>query len=88
MNTYEKYIGTIEENTPQYVTDCEGNMHDLSGDLRSKIDTIKKSRSYWENVLKIDPENEKALRFYKKFSGLLVQIRLLTEGHKVAFTIV
>ena len=26
MTTYERYIATIEEDMPQYVVDCEGNL--------------------------------------------------------------
>lgn len=83
MNTYERYIATIEEETPQYVTDCEGNLHDLSGNIETKLKSLSKSLEFWEAALVLKPTDTKAKRFYKKFSDLKKQVELLIEGKEI-----
>ena len=46
MTTYERYIATIEEDMPQYVVDCEGNLHNLSGNVQTKLESVDKSKRF------------------------------------------
>lgn len=80
MTTYERYIATIEEDMPQYVVDCEGNLHDLSGNVQTKLESVDKSKRYWEIKLRDNPEDNTANRFYNKFKLLYEQINIFLEN--------
>lgn len=83
MTTYERYFETVEDDTPQYIVDCEGNLHDLSGNIQIKIDSVDKSRRYWETVKREQPDNTLADRFFNKFTNLYEQLILLIETNKI-----
>ena len=80
MTTYERYIATIEEDMPQYVVDCEGNLHNLSGNVQTKLESVDKSKRYWEIKLRDNPEDNTANRFYNKFKLLYEQINIFLEN--------
>lgn len=81
-NTFERYASTIEQGyiTPQYVVDIEGNLHDLSGNIKSKLDIVERSWRYWEEKLVESPEDGLANRFCNKFKHLYNQINLFLEN--------
>lgn len=85
VNTFERYISTVEQgyDTTQYVVDIEGNLHDLSGNIQSKLNSIEKSWKYWEVKLVEDPDNILANRFYKKFKHLYKQVHLFIENTNI-----
>lgn len=83
MNTYQKYIESIEDDEPQYVVDLVGTLHDLSGDLGSKLNSVDKSIEYWRTKLQEDPRSSSANKFFKNFLHLKEQILLYIEGKDI-----
>jgi len=79
MNTYQKYVASAEDNDPQYVVDTEGTLHDLSGNIKAKLDKVEKSWRYWEERLSNDTADKQAIRFVKKFKHLSEQIHLFLD---------
>lgn len=81
-NTFERYLSTVEEDyvIPQYVADIDGKLHDITGNVQHKLNSIEQSWKYWELKLVEDPNSYLANRFYTKFKHLYKQIQLLLES--------
>jgi hypothetical protein len=83
MTTYQRYIESVDDEEVQYVVDCDGTLHDLSGNIDSKLESVAKSVEYWKAKLIVTPNDAKAKRFYNKFKNLQEQILLLIEGKDI-----
>ena len=85
LTSFERYVSTIEDDseTPQYVVDCEGKLHDLSGNINTKLESVNKSKKYWEDKLKENPDDSVANRFYNKFLKLHEQIMIFLDSNNI-----
>ncbi len=82
QTTYERYVGILPEmdeteiDLPQYVKDKEGNLHNLTGDIKLKLSKVATSRDYWKKELEKDEVDARAKKFYNNFNYLYNQILL------------
>jgi len=84
LTSYDRYLESLEneDTMSQYVVDNEGGLHDMSGNLETKMASINKSKDYWENKLSKDPKNSIANKFYNKFEHLCQQVEIFLEGNE------
>lgn len=72
----------FEQRTTQYLRDKLGNLHDLSTNVKHKVDSVKKTIKHWDNVLVREPDNVKAIKFSDNYKHLLEQITLFLDKSK------
>lgn len=88
-NTYQRYAEAfIEEgeddnediyDTEMYVTDLNGKMHNLSGNIEIKLTSVRNSMEYWRGR----QDDDRGKKFYANMRYLYQQILLFLEGREV-----
>ena len=82
--TYSRFLKTFsEDDTVQYITDCDGGQHPMTGDIQAKLDKIDKSRRYWEMKTIENPKDDRALKFLSKFTDLYKHVNLFIDNCKL-----
>lgn len=81
MNTYQRFTESTSDE-PQYVVDGLGNLHDLSGNIGDKLESVDRNIEYWRARLTNNPKSERANKYLHNFVTLRHQIMLFIEGTK------
>jgi hypothetical protein len=83
-NVYQRHVELENETNFEeglYITDLNGTLHDLSGNLESKLESIRKTLSHWKKVYS-DKKDDKSKFFLDNFTHLYKQVLIYLETKK------